>query len=142
MFKIKLTTLYFILSLLLTPMAYYTALYNDAPKQLIVVNVTMYNAVEKQCDADPLVTAAMYKINPLKASSHRWVAISRNLHHRWGGNLKFGDKIYIYGAGHKDGIYTVADIMNERYKNTIDILETSGTKHYEFKDVIIEKVNI
>jgi hypothetical protein len=49
------------------------------------VTATMYNAVTGQCDSDPLVTAGMYKINPNKASEHKWVALSIDLLKRWGG---------------------------------------------------------
>jgi len=112
----------------------------DTLNQQYKVTVTMYNAVEGQCDADPLVTAGMYKINPNKASEHKWVALSRDMLKRWDGEFDYGDKISIKGAGHKDGIYTVTDTMNKRYKNRIDILETVGTPLYKFKDVTIKKI--
>lgn len=105
------------------------------------VTATMYNAVESQCDADPLITAGMYKINPNKASEHRWIAMSRDMLKRWGGEFNYGDKVIISGAGYKDGIYTVADTMNKRYTNRIDILETKGTPLYKFKNVTIKKIN-
>lgn len=106
------------------------------------VVTTMYNAVEDQCDSDPLVTAGNYKINPKKASKHKWVALSRNLLKRWGGEFDYGDKVMIKRAGHKNGLYTVVDTMNERFENYMDILETSGTKWYKFKSTEIEKVII
>ena len=106
-------------------------------QQTYNVTATMYNPVESQCDADPLITAGMYKINPKKASEHKWIAVSRNLLKRWGGSLEYGDKVLIQGTGHKDGIYTVTDTMNKRYKNRIDILETSGTKLYKYNNVKI-----
>jgi 3D (Asp-Asp-Asp) domain-containing protein len=104
------------------------------------VTATMYNAVVSQCDADPLVTAGMYIINPRKASEHKWVALSRDLLSRWGGEYTYGDKIEISGAGDKDGTYTVVDTMNERFTNRIDILETVGTNLYKFEDVVIRKL--
>lgn len=103
------------------------------------VTATMYNAVESQCDADPLITAGMYKINPKKASEHNWVAVSRDLLKRWNGSLDYGDKVLIQGT-HKDGIYTVVDTMNKRYTNRIDILETSGTPMYKYKNVKLIKL--
>lgn len=106
----------------------------------IHVTATMYNPVTSQCDEDPLVTAGMFKINPHKASDHKWIAVSRNLLKRWGGPYEFGDKVKVMGAGHKDGIYTVVDTMNKRFKNRIDILETVGTKHYIFKNVQIASI--
>lgn len=104
------------------------------------VTATMYNAVVSQCDSDPLITAGMYKINPNKASEQKFVAMSRDLLKRWGGLFDYGDKILIEGAGDKDGVYTVADSMNKRYKKRIDILETKGKKHYKFNKVKITKL--
>lgn len=101
----------------------------------VKVTATMYNAVEGQCDKDPLVTAGMYKINPKKASQHRWIAVSRNLLKRWGGKFDYGDKVQIKGAGHKDGVYTITDTMNPRFRDRIDFLETKGTKGYKFDNV-------
>ncbi len=43
----------------------------------------------------------------------------------------------LIGCGVKDGIYTIADCMNERFRNKIDILETIGTPLYKFKNVKI-----
>jgi 3D (Asp-Asp-Asp) domain-containing protein len=104
------------------------------------VTATMYNAVVSQCDADPLITAGMFTIDPEHASEHKWVALSRDLLKRWGGEYDYGDKILIEGAGDKDGVYTIADTMNKRYRNRIDILETEGTPLYKFEDVTIRKL--
>lgn len=101
----------------------------------VSVTATMYNAVQSQCDKDPLTTAGMYRINPKRASQHRWIAVSRNLLKRWGGRFDYGDKVKITGAGHKDGVYTIVDTMNPRYTDRIDILETQGTKGYKFDNV-------
>jgi len=101
------------------------------------VTATMYNAVEGQCDSDPLVTAGMYKIDPKHASDHKWVALSRDLLKRWGGQFTYGQKIVISGCGEKDGVYTIVDTMNKRFKNKIDILETKGTKLYKYDNVKI-----
>jgi len=105
-----------------------------------IVDVTMYNAVVDQCDADPLITACMYTINPNRASEHKWIAMSRNLLKRWGGRFDFGDKVKIVGCGIKDGIYTVADVMNARFVNRVDILETLGKPMYSFKNIKIIKI--
>lgn len=101
------------------------------------VTATMYNAVTGQCDSDPLVTAGMYKINPNKASDHKWVALSRDLLKRWGGEFQYGQKVKITGCGEKDGVYTVVDTMNPRFTKKIDILETQGTPLYKFDNVKI-----
>lgn len=104
------------------------------------VMATMYYAVAGQCDSDPLTTAGMYKINPKKASEHKWVAMSRDMIARWGGNFRYGDYVEIKGAGHKDGIYQVVDTMNKRFTNRIDFLETKGTKPYKFDNVTLTKI--
>ena len=106
----------------------------------VEVTATMYNAVVGQCDADPLITAGMFKINPNKASEQKFIAMSRDLLKRWGGLFDYGDKVLIQGTDGKDGVYTVADSMNKRYKKRIDILETKGKKHYKFHNVKITKL--
>ena len=82
----------------------------------------------------------MFKINPRKASEHKWIAMSRDLLKRWKGEFNYGDVVKIKGAGKKDGIYTVVDTMNKRYKNRIDILETKGTPGYKFDKVKVIKL--
>lgn len=58
-----------------------------------------------------------------KRSTHRWVALSRNLLVKWGGEFKYGDTIVVQGiAEGTDGIYYVGDTMNKRFSNYIDIL--------------------
>lgn len=105
------------------------------------VTVTMYNAVRGQCDSSPLITADNSKINPRKATEHRWIAMSRDMLSRWGGRFNYGDRVRITGTEHKDGIYEVRDTMNPRYTKRIDILETTGTKLYKFHKITIEKVS-
>lgn len=104
------------------------------------VTATMYYAVESQCDSDPLITAGMYEINPKRASDHKWIAMSRDLLKRWGGEFDYGDKVMISGTDGKDGIYTVVDTMNKRFTNKIDILETEGTPLYKFDNVKVTKI--
>lgn len=106
----------------------------------VKVTATMYNPVEGQCDQDPLITAGMYKIDPSRASHHRWIAVSRDLLKRWGGRFEYGDKVKIRGAGHKDGIYTIVDTMNKRFTNRIDFLETKGTKWYRYDNVQLASI--
>jgi len=68
------------------------------------LTATMYYPVVKQCDKDPLITAAMYKIDPRKASEHKWIAMSRDLLKRWGGPFDYGDEVIISNAGKKSGV--------------------------------------
>lgn len=107
----------------------------------VEVTATMYNAVVGQCDSDPFITADGSKINPNKASELKWIALSRNLLKRWGGEFNYGEFVEISGAGNKDGIYQIKDCMNRRFKNKIDILETKGTKLYKFNKVKLKKVS-
>lgn len=100
---------------------------------------TMYNAVVSQCDEDPLITAGMYNINPSRASEHRFIALSRDLLKRWGGEFDYGDSVIVEGTDGKDGTYLVADAMNKRFKNRVDFLETRGTKLYKFDKFKIRK---
>ena len=104
------------------------------------VVVTMYNAVEGQCDADPYTTASMKVINPKKASEHKWIAMSRNLLKRWKGQFNYGDKVKLVGCGEKEGVYTIVDCMNERYIDRVDILETQGVPLYKYKNVKLIRV--
>lgn len=103
------------------------------------VTATMYYPVASQCDSDPLLTAGMYKIDPNHASEQKWIAMSRDMIERWGGEFQYGDYVQIKGAGHKDGIYKVVDTMNKRFKNRIDFLETKGTEPYKFENVTLTK---
>jgi 3D (Asp-Asp-Asp) domain-containing protein len=81
----------------------------------------MYYAVKGQCDKDPLTTAGMFKIIPHKASEQKLIALSRDLLTRFGGSFQYGDKVMLLNAGHKSGVYVVADTMNKRFKRKIDI---------------------
>jgi 3D (Asp-Asp-Asp) domain-containing protein len=104
------------------------------------VTATMYYPVASQCDSDPLLTAGMYKIDPRNASSQKWIAMSRDMIARWGGEFQYGDYVQISGAGHKDGIYRVVDTMNKRFTSRIDFLETKGTEPYKFDNVTLTKI--
>ena len=112
----------------------------QAPKKVdgpsFKVTATMYYAVPGQCDDTPFITACGYKINPVKASEHKWIAVSRDLLKKF----KYGDKVRLSNAGDKDGIYVIADTMNKRFKNKIDILETKGTPIYKLTEVVLTKV--
>lgn len=101
------------------------------------VTVTMYNPVPEQTNSQPFITADLSKINKKNPSMHRWVAVSYNLHTRYGGYLSFNDTIYLYGTGKKDGLYVVKDLMNPRYKNRIDILESIDHPLYKYENCYI-----
>lgn len=106
------------------------------------VTVTMYNPVPGQTDTSPYITADLSQINKNNPSGHKWIAISYNLHTRYGGYLDFGDSVYLYGTRHKDGMYIVKDLMNPRFNDRIDILESIGVDLYKFKNCIISNNKI
>lgn len=96
----------------------------------------MYYPVAGQCDSTPLITAGNYHISPKHASKQKYIAVSRDLLKVF----KYGDKVKITNAGHKDGTYKVVDTMNKRFKSRIDFLESEGTALYKLKDVILTKI--
>ncbi len=49
------------------------------------VTVTTYNPTVRQCDSTPNITADGKRFHTWKASSYRYVALSRDLLTRWGG---------------------------------------------------------
>ncbi len=83
-----------------------------------VVKVTMYTVDPKQTDNTPLITASGFEIDSLHPEKHRIIAVSRDLKRKY----KFGTRVMVKGAGKWDGIYTINDVMNKRWKRKIDIL--------------------
>jgi len=87
--------------------------------------LTVYNPLPAQCDSDPLITASNRRINihQLQEGSIRWMALSRNMLKRWGGNLNFGDTVTLYAKDSAiDGIWVIQDTMHRRFKNRGDLL--------------------
>jgi len=111
----------------------------NSVKQRVVA--TMYHAVVGQCDDSPDVTADQTKIPDVhNCTQLNWIAISQDLLWFNGGPYRYGDQVIILNAGHKDGIYTIRDAMNKRFKHKIDFLESIGSKGYKFKNVLMVKV--
>ena len=82
------------------------------------VTLTCYQPVKNQCNNQPLVTADGSKINlhHLKHNKIKWCAISRDLLYLFPkGKPK---RIYIEGFG----TYQVRDVMNRRFRHSVDIL--------------------
>jgi len=94
------------------------------------VTVTTYNPTKAQCDDTPNITADGTKFKTWKASSYRYVALSRDLLSRWGGPFEYGDYIIIEGTGERDGVYQVRDTMNPKWTNRVDILTTNSRFKY------------
>ncbi|NDK56545.1 RlpA-like double-psi beta-barrel domain-containing protein [Pontibacter fetidus] len=87
------------------------------------VSASVYHPEPHQTDSTPFITADGSRINRRNPGKHRWVAVSRDLHARWGGDIEFGDSLWVSGISDEmDGIYIVRDVMNRRFRNQVDIL--------------------
>ena len=104
-----------------------------------IVTVTMYNPTPGQTDKTPNITADGTRINPKKASSYRYVALSRDLIKRWGGPFDYGDYIVIEGTDKYDGVYQVRDTMNARFTNRVDILRSKDSEIFKFDNIKLYK---
>ena len=105
------------------------------------VTVTMYHPVSEQTDDTPNITADGSVIRINIASEYRYVAVARNMLIRNSGFLNFGDYIWL-DAGKKSGVYQVRDVMNRRFVNRVDILETPGTIPYKYNEASLRRINI
>lgn len=112
--------------------------------ELIYDNVwgSLYNPELKQCDKTPTITADGSVIDTLNASKQRWIAVSQDLlcsprrhklfvkdstDNRYQGKIKFGDTIWIESPNPNiNGKWVVHDLMNKKYKNAVDFLQTTG----------------
>lgn len=119
---------------------------NEVPviKELLYENVwgSIYHAEESQCDSTPYHTANGSKINPWKASEHRWIAISQEMINdgyrsklvgskcpRFKGKIQYGDTVWIESPYVElNGWWVVCDAKNKRYTKSIDFLQTIGDK--------------
>ena len=90
-----------------------------------MVTATIYHAVPEQTDNTPFITASNSIINADNPQGHRWIAVSRDLEKL---GYTFGVKVCVDGAGDLDGIWTVQDRMNKRFKNRIDFLVNKELK--------------
>jgi 3D (Asp-Asp-Asp) domain-containing protein len=100
------------------------------------VTLTTYSPTLQECDSTPNITASGFKIILKNPKKHRIIAVSRDLKKKW----KFGTRVRIKNAGKYNGIYTVKDVMNKRYKNRIDLLIGEDDKHTRIKNVKIVKI--
>ena len=119
---------------------------DTTPKPVIVpiyddIWGTIYHAEVRQCDNTPTITGDGSKINPYKASDHRWIAISQEmLDSQWRvellndstsnlfkGRIQYGDSVWISSYNMAiNGWWVVRDTKNKRYENSIDFLQTKG----------------
>jgi len=106
-------------------------------KLIASVKATMYHPVPGQTDSTPNIVADGTKFDIPSAGDLKWIAVSRDLHTRWGGELDFGDIVYISSAHEKSGFYLVKDTMNRRFTKRIDFLESPGTDIYRYEQAIL-----
>ncbi len=106
------------------------------------VTVTMYQPVSYQTDSTPNILADGTRIRTKEASNYKFIAVSRNLLKRFGGQFQFGDFVLLQGTYTKDGFYQVRDTMNPRFVDRIDILESPGVKPYKYEKAKIVKANL
>ena len=97
----------------------------EIPEKSPTINVvaSVYFPEAGQTDSTPYITADGSRINKRNPKKHRWLAVSRDLHTRWGGDLNFGDSLWVTGVSDElDGLYIVRDVMNKRMRKQVDIL--------------------
>ena len=105
------------------------------------VTATMYTPTRSQTDSTPHITADGTRLDTNNAGKYRFVAVSRDLLVRWGGEFDYGDYIIVEGCdGHYDGVWQIKDTMHPRITNTIDFLCSKGTKPFKFENVKIYKL--
>ncbi|QHL89107.1 hypothetical protein GU926_17395 [Nibribacter ruber] len=91
--------------------------------EIIEVDASIYYPEAAQTDDSPFITADGSRINARNPKKHRWLALSRNLLTRWGGDIDYGDSVKVTGISEElDGIYVVRDAMHRRIRNRVDIL--------------------
>lgn len=103
--------------------------------EIVTVTATVYQATPAQCNEDHLTTAFGYKIDSLNPLKHRYMAVSRDLEEY----LSKGDSVEICGTEIYDGTWIVADRMNNRWCNRIDLLVNMDSSIGKFENVTIVK---
>ena len=103
------------------------------------VVVTMYQPLPSQTDDTPNITADGTVIKVDRASEYRYVAVSQNMLIKNGGFLNFGDYVWV-DAGKKSGVYQVRDVMNRRFTDRIDILESVDVRPYKYDNARMVKI--
>ena len=102
---------------------------------ILIVTATVYNAVPEQTDSTPFLTASGSIINPECPEVYRWIAVSQDmLKEGW----NFGECVEVTGAGDLDGVWQIQDVMNKRYKRSIDFLVENSRRLGKWKGVRIK----
>lgn len=105
------------------------------------VVATMYHPVPEQTDDTPNITADGTVIEIDNASDYRYIAVSRDLHRRYGGDFNFDDIVYIR-SDELTGFFIIKDLMNARFTHRIDFLHSPGTPPFKLVDVELYATNI
>ena len=102
----------------------------------VIVTLTTYVPNQKETDSSPHITASGFKIDTSNPKKHRIIAISRDLKRKWG----FNKKVRIRKAGKYNGVYVIKDLMNKRFKKSVDILVSEDDKPIKLKNVQISLI--
>ena len=102
-----------------------------------IVTLTTYSTTVGETDDSPNITASGFEIDEDNPKKHRIIAVSRDLKRK----LRFGEKVILSNAGRFNGIWYVRDLMNNRFKNKIDVLINSDDRHTKMRGVIIKKLD-
>jgi len=101
------------------------------------VTATVYHVVPEQTNEDPGHTASMFELDLEDPYGHRIIAVSRDLFKK---GFKFKSKVLISCNCPYDGVWTVRDIMNKRFKNRIDFLINENMKQGKWNEVKLIKL--
>jgi 3D (Asp-Asp-Asp) domain-containing protein len=100
-------------------------------KQVKTLTVTAYSPTKRETDSDPYINASM---QPVREGT---IAVSRDLFDE---GWVFGKKVYVKNYG----IFEIADLMNERYTDRIDIFmfSTKQAKRFGVKTLKVALLDI
>jgi len=105
------------------------------------VTATVYNAEPSQCNDDYLHTADMSYINLGIVNELRWIAMSRDMIAKFGGDgvFNYGDTVIVHATDSTiRGKWVLRDCMNKRFSNRIDFLQCKQTGFYgKWEDISI-----
>ena len=105
--------------------------------KVFTVTATCYHPTVAQTDDSPLITGSRKHIDPSNPLKHRWIGVSQDLL-RMG--FKYGDKVLISGTCTYDGVWTIEDAMNKRWKYRIDFLIGKKDQIGSWKNIKITKI--
>jgi 3D (Asp-Asp-Asp) domain-containing protein len=106
---------------------------------IICVTATIYHANPEQTNEDYLTTASMKTIED-PDNPERWIAVSRDLESM---GFTMGSEVIVTGAGDMDGVWTIEDRMNKRWRNRIDFLVPKKIKAGKWEKVTLKlKIDI